>query len=111
MPFSPRLRARLGAPHTQTPSTLSPILLPCAETNTTVGTDEFGNRYFENYNAAQEQPGRQRWVDYAQHDYNASQVPPGWRAWLSHIRELPPTKDAVVQASKQSWQVPYKENL
>jgi NADH:ubiquinone oxidoreductase subunit len=80
-------------------------------TNPPVGKDEFGNRYYENYNAREEVPGRQRWVDYAQDDFNASQVSRGWYSWLSNIRQLPPTEDPVFQASKQPWQVPYTENL
>ncbi|KAF7317094.1 NADH dehydrogenase [ubiquinone] 1 alpha subcomplex subunit [Mycena chlorophos] len=76
-----------------------------------VGADQFGNKYFENYNAEEEVPGRQRWVDYAQHHYHASQVPPEWHAWISHIRKDPPTEDPIVQASYQPWQLPWTENL
>jgi NADH:ubiquinone oxidoreductase subunit len=82
-----------------------------ASANIPVGTDSFGNRYFENYNGHEEVPGRHRWVDYAQDDFNASQVPPGWYSWLSHIRLTPPPEDPVFQASKQPWMVPYTENL
>ncbi|KAH6915210.1 NADH ubiquinone oxidoreductase subunit NDUFA12-domain-containing protein [Coprinopsis sp. MPI-PUGE-AT-0042] len=76
-----------------------------------VGTDQFGNRYFENRNGYEEVPGRHRWVDFAQHDYHASQVPPEWHAWLSHIRALPPAEDAVVQQNTPPWQSPWVENL
>ncbi|RSH83473.1 uncharacterized protein EHS24_007158 [Apiotrichum porosum] len=86
---------RTGEPHTDCP----------------VGTDQFGNRYFENLDATEEVPGRHRWVDYAQHDYNATQVPRGWSSWLHHIRLLPPPEDKVMEACKQPWQVPYHENL
>ena len=91
-------------------STSHPRIQPTALT-LPVGTDEFGNRYYENYNAHEEVPGRQRWVDYAQDDFNASQVPRGWHSWLSHIRLTPPTEDPIYQAAKQPWQVPYVENL
>jgi len=76
-----------------------------------VGKDEFGNRYFENYDGHEEVPGRHRWVDLAQHEYNASQVPPEWHAWISHIRKDPPTEDKIMQASRQPWQSPWVENL
>jgi NADH:ubiquinone oxidoreductase subunit len=78
---------------------------------TAVGKDQFGNRYFQEYDANEELPGRQRWVLYEQYDFNASQVPREWASWLNHIRMEPPTADPVVQASKQPWQVPYFENL
>ncbi|KAF7353081.1 NADH dehydrogenase [ubiquinone] 1 alpha subcomplex subunit [Mycena venus] len=76
-----------------------------------VGQDQFGNKYFENYNAEEEVPGRQRWVDFAQHHYHASQVPPEWHSWISHIRKDPPTEDAMMTASRQPWQQPWTENL
>ncbi|KAG8899242.1 hypothetical protein FRB99_006843 [Tulasnella sp. 403] len=76
-----------------------------------VGMDQFGNRYFENYNAEEEIPGRHRWVDYAEHEYNASQVPPEWHAWISHIRKDPPTEDPIMKGFKPSWQTPWVQNL
>ncbi|KAJ6627493.1 NDUFA12-domain-containing protein [Mycena sp. CBHHK59/15] len=91
-----------------------------AKSGRLVGMDQFGNRYFENYNAEEEVPGRQRWVDLAQHHYHASQVPPEWHSWISHIRKDPPNEDAVVVASRRDWQwygcllcmfPPWTENL
>jgi len=75
------------------------------------GTDQFGNRYFENLNPDDEIPGRHRWVDFAQHDYHASQVPPEWHSWLSHIRKEPPQEDSVMQNLSPSWKAPWVENL
>jgi NADH dehydrogenase (ubiquinone) 1 alpha subcomplex subunit 12 len=82
-----------------------------AKSGRLVGTDQFGNRYFENLHAEEEIPGRHRWVDYAQHEYNGSQVPPEWHSWLTHIRQPPPTEDAVMQKLTPPWQTPYVENL
>jgi len=76
-----------------------------------VGRDQFGNRYFQNYNAEEEVPGRHRWVDYVQHDNNATQVPPEWHSWLVHIRKDPPTKDPIMQAVTPPWKSPHIENL
>ncbi|KXN86295.1 NADH dehydrogenase [ubiquinone] 1 alpha subcomplex subunit 12 [Leucoagaricus sp. SymC.cos] len=76
-----------------------------------VGRDQFGNRYFENMNAEEEIPGRQRWVDFAQHEYNASQVPPEWHSWLQHIRKDTPPEDPVLAKVTPPWQAPYVENL
>ncbi|EJT46862.1 hypothetical protein A1Q1_04413 [Trichosporon asahii var. asahii CBS 2479] len=77
----------------------------------TVGEDEFGNRYYENYNPREEQPGRQRWVDLVQYDFNATQIPRPWASWLTQIRLDPPTKDEVVLKSQQPWQVKWNETL
>ncbi|KAL5487903.1 hypothetical protein ACEPAI_6011 [Sanghuangporus weigelae] len=82
-----------------------------AKSGTLVGSDQFGNRYFENLNAEEEIPGRHRWVDYRQNDFNGSQVPPEWHSWLTHIRKDPPTQDPVVQSSTPAWKAPYIENL
>ncbi|OCH87904.1 NDUFA12-domain-containing protein [Obba rivulosa] len=76
-----------------------------------VGSDQFGNRYFENMNPEEEVPGRHRWVDFAQHDFNATQVPAEWHAWISHIRKDPPPEDRVMQNLSPSWKAPWIENL
>jgi len=82
-----------------------------AKSGRLVGTDFFGNRYFENLNAEEEIPGRHRWVDYAQHNYNGSQVPAEWHSWITHIRKDPPTEDAVMQNLTPPWGTPWVENL
>ncbi|KAK1927092.1 putative cell viability protein [Papiliotrema laurentii] len=82
-----------------------------AKAGTLVGTDQFGNRYYENTKYGEEVPGRHRWVDFAQHDYNASQVPPEWHSWINHIRKDAPPNDPIMQASSPPWKTPYVENL
>jgi len=82
-----------------------------AKSGRLVGTDQFGNRYFENLNWKEEIPGRHRWVDFAQHYNSASQVPPQWHSWLSHISQKPPTEDLVMQKLTPPWQAPWHENL
>jgi len=82
-----------------------------AKAGTLVGTDQFGNKYFENLNPDDEIPGRHRWVDFAQHNHNATQVPAEWHSWLSHIRMPPPTEDAVIQNMSPPWKAPWVENL
>ncbi|KAH0537379.1 hypothetical protein FGG08_005821 [Glutinoglossum americanum] len=41
-----------------------------------IGTDRFGNKYFENL--AEELPLRTRWVDYKDKEFDASHIEPGW---------------------------------
>jgi NADH:ubiquinone oxidoreductase subunit len=50
-----------------------------------VGTDQFGNRYFQN------KDGSRRWVIY-NGTVEASRVPPDWHGWLHHTYAEPPTK-------------------
>ncbi|KAJ7233112.1 hypothetical protein B0H12DRAFT_1239419 [Mycena haematopus] len=77
------------------------------------GTDKhvlFGNRYYENYNAEEEVPGRHRWVDYAHTTITPRKfLPngiPGFRIFGKTRDE-----DATMVASRQPWQQPWTENL
>ncbi|XP_033646957.1 NADH dehydrogenase [ubiquinone] 1 alpha subcomplex subunit 12-like [Asterias rubens] len=56
-----------------------------------VGTDKFGNKYFENEKYIQ---SRHRWVEYRQDKYwnlDASMVPAEWHRWLHLMTDDPPT--------------------
>lgn len=51
---------------------------------TLVGTDKYGNKYFENNYYFY---GRNRWVEYAPHvhmDYDGSQIPAEWFGWMHY---------------------------
>lgn len=66
-----------------------------------VGTDKFGNRYYQN--AA----GTRRWVLYAG-TVEASRVPPEWHGWLHHTFKEPPT---VAPAQARAWERDHVPNL
>jgi len=71
-----------------------------------VGTDPFGNRYFEERRA---RPGRRwrRWVAYAGAGApEASMVPAEWHAWLHYTTEAP-----LVDMPRWPWQKPHLPNL
>lgn len=56
---------------------------------TIVGTDKFGNMYFENKDLPY---GQHRWIEYADiHNFDASQIPPEWHGWMTHTFDEPPT--------------------
>lgn len=61
---------------------------------TLVGTDKYGNKYYENPYYFY---GRNRWVQYATHvnmDYDASQIPAEWYGWMHYkVNEL---NDAII---------------
>ena len=66
-----------------------------------VGTDAFGNRYY------QSRDGGRRWVTY-NGTVEASRVPPDWLGWLHHTYAEPPTKAPL---KTQAFEAPYQPNL
>jgi NADH:ubiquinone oxidoreductase subunit len=58
-----------------------------------VGSDEFGNTYYEQKSGPPGPHGRpRRWVTYKSLS-EASQVPPDWHGWLHFTYDEPPTKE------------------
>ena len=66
-----------------------------------VGTDKFGNRYYQNAT------GKRRWVLY-NGTVEASRVPPDWHGWLHHTFKEPPTKAPPVV---RAWEREHVPNL
>ena len=66
-----------------------------------VGTDDFGNRYYQN------KDGSRRWVIY-NGTVEASRVPPDWHGWLHHTYAEPPTR-APLKA--RAFEQPHQPNL
>jgi NADH:ubiquinone oxidoreductase subunit len=66
-----------------------------------VGTDKFGNRYY------QSKKGKRRWVTYAG-TVEASRVPPDWHGWLHHTFKAAPTSAPV---KTKSWEKEHQPNL
>eukprot|EP01104_Vermistella_antarctica_P021227 TRINITY_DN9445_c0_g1_i1.p1 TRINITY_DN9445_c0_g1~~TRINITY_DN9445_c0_g1_i1.p1 ORF type:complete len:180 (+),score=15.26 TRINITY_DN9445_c0_g1_i1:40-540(+) len=52
-----------------------------------VGTDELGNKYFEN---KEYMYGQHRWVEYHADDYDASHVTARWHPWLHYTNDRIP---------------------
>ncbi|QQR40526.1 NADH:ubiquinone oxidoreductase subunit NDUFA12 [Devosia rhizoryzae] len=65
-----------------------------------VGSDEFGNRYY------QDKKANRRYVTY-NGPADASAVPPGWRGWLHHTHDVVPTDSTYVA---RDWQKPHVAN-
>jgi NADH:ubiquinone oxidoreductase subunit len=76
-------------------------LLNTALTGSAVGTDAFGNRYFQNKDATR------RWVLY-NGTIDASRVPPNWHGWLHHTYAEPPTKAPF---KVHGFETPHQPNL
>jgi len=66
-----------------------------------VGTDTFGNRYY------QTKDGKRRWVIY-NGTVEASRVPPDWHGWLHHTFKKPPTSEPF---KAQPWELEHQPNM
>uniref|UniRef100_A0A060T317 NADH dehydrogenase [ubiquinone] 1 alpha subcomplex subunit n=1 Tax=Blastobotrys adeninivorans TaxID=409370 RepID=A0A060T317_BLAAD len=64
-----------------------------------VGTDVYGNKYYEN-TEDDEIHLRTRWVVNKDHYFDLSQVEPGWHYWLSYGVDVPPPQTAPENLSK-----------
>ncbi|MBM3507097.1 MAG: NADH:ubiquinone oxidoreductase subunit NDUFA12 [Alphaproteobacteria bacterium] len=71
-----------------------------------VGTDAYGNRYFQERGKVSPDRGRRRWVIY-KGEVEASKVPPEWHAWLHHTVAAPPVGDR----RRHRWEQPHVPNL
>ena len=70
-----------------------------------VGTDSFGNRYYQE-RKARRGLRRRRWVIY-KGSVEASRVPPEWHAWLHYNLAEPP----LDPRPPRPWQKPHIPNL
>lgn len=72
-----------------------------------VGSDEFGNRYYEQKKGVGPMGMQRRWVVYKDLA-EASKVPPDWHPWLHHTIDTPPTEEVY---TPRPWQKPHKPNM
>ena len=63
-----------------------------------VGTDEYGNRYYEDFNHLNF--NTRRWVEYADHGKTIplpKKIAPAWHGWMHYQYDDPPKKDNFVE--------------
>ncbi|KAM7354365.1 NADH dehydrogenase (ubiquinone) B17.2 subunit [Cochliomyia hominivorax] len=75
---------------------------------TLVGTDKYGNKYYENPYYFY---GRNRWVEFSDRvglDYDGSQIPAEWFGWMHYKTDLPPIRDG--NRPKHKWMADHSEN-
>jgi NADH:ubiquinone oxidoreductase subunit len=72
-----------------------------------VGTDEQGNRYFQDKRLIPGMRRRKRWVMY-NGEPEASRVPPEWHGWLHYTTNTPPPPGGY---PRKSWQKDHVPNL
>ena len=71
-----------------------------------VGTDDYGNRYFEDRKPSLE--GRHRRYVLYKGLAEPSKVPADWYGWLHHTFASPPTKAPL---ARQAWESDHKPNM
>lgn len=70
-----------------------------------VGTDRFGNAYFESRGDFLGYGRKRRWVIYNGRA-EATKVPPEWHAWLHHTTDTP-----LPEQKRYPWMREHQENL
>jgi NADH:ubiquinone oxidoreductase subunit len=69
-----------------------------------VGTDRFGNVYFESKKPFMRYGRTRRWVVYAG-AAEATSVPPEWHAWIHHT-----TPEALPEQKRHPWMLDHQPN-
>jgi NADH:ubiquinone oxidoreductase subunit len=72
-----------------------------------VGTDDEGNRYYQDKRTKSAGRRRKRWVIY-HGEPEASRVPPDWHGWLHYTSNAPPPP---VGLPRKPWQKDHLRNL
>ncbi|EGR27850.1 NADH dehydrogenase, putative [Ichthyophthirius multifiliis] len=78
-----------------------------------VGEDEFGNRYYEDWDV--DHKNQTRWVEYS--DYfmlmwsNGDKIPNKWHGWLCHMYDDVPTRTGQSAFVKHHYLKQHKQNL
>lgn len=74
--------------------------------STFVGTDEYGNKYYEERKPSLE--GRRRRYVMYKGLAEPSKVPADWHGWLHHTVDEPPTKSPL---TRREWEADHKPNM
>jgi NADH:ubiquinone oxidoreductase subunit len=72
-----------------------------------VGSDELGNRYYEQKSGIGEMGMPRRWVVYTDLA-EASKIGPDWHGWIHHMTDTPPTAEDY---HPKPWQKSHKMNM
>jgi NADH:ubiquinone oxidoreductase subunit len=79
-----------------------------AKSSRLVGTDEFGNKYFEAItNKGSYDARKRRYVIYKGYA-EPSKIPPDWHGWMHYTFDEPPT---VAPLKRQVWELDHVPNL
>lgn len=84
------------------------ILFTIARNAKQVGSDEFGNRYFECLSSKESYDGRKRRYVLYRGYAEPSKVPADWHGWLHYTFDQPPT---IAPLKRQKWEREHIPNL
>ncbi len=82
-------------------------LFTIAKRGELIGTDEFGNKYYQSKDTVSYDGRRRRWVVYNGYA-EASKVTPDWHCWLHYTFDEPPTEAPL---PRRRWEKDYHPNL
>ena len=82
-------------------------LFTIAKRGALVGTDAFGNRYYQSRDNVSYDGRKRRWVVYNGYA-EASKVPAEWHGWLHYTFDEPPTREPL---KRQPWEKDHVPNL
>ena len=82
------------------------LRLRSALTGRKVGTDRFGNVYYESRGTLPVYGRTRRWAVYAGGGREPTVVPPEWHAWLHHTTDAP-----LPEQKRYPWQQEHHPNL
>lgn len=84
-------------------------LLTVGRRGRAVGSDEFGNRYFEDRSDsnAYDKGRKRRYVLYKGYA-DASKIPPDWHGWMHYVYDTPPSQEPL---PRQVWEQPHLPNM
>ena len=72
-----------------------------------VGSDDLGNKYYEQRSGVGPLGKPRRWVVYAKLS-EASQIPPEWHGWMHYTVDTPPTEEDY---AARPWQKAHRPNM
>ena len=84
-------------------------LLTIGKRGRLVGTDEFGNKYYEDRTdrKSYDKGRKRRWVIYKGYA-DASKIPPDWHGWMHYIYDTPPSEHPL---RRKAWEKPHEPNM
>lgn len=84
-------------------------LLTIGKRGRQVGTDEFGNKYYEDRTdrKSYDKGRKRRWVIYKGYA-DASKIPPDWHGWIHYIYDTPPSEQPL---RRKAWEKDHQPNM